>query len=1006
MALATRDVNSRSPHFFHPTSRIAVRRASPYMEISSDENPSPPPRKLTPPSKRLLAPPQASRAKTTPVRPSRLPRSRVPSPSTIPRAMAKETATPRNLFMDKPLPARPIASFSNVASPSKDSRCLMDASEKPLQIALGDTRYEYPALTPRSVSTPQQHSSTAVRPPKATPSSIPRRVSATAGMVAAASEMTKVFTGNGPRDSKMSTASSNPSFVSASESKPVDARAEGDHCAVLAAAQAQYARPTLGTFEAADDSCDLSPLTQPNRKESLRARISHGSLKPAAKGSMEKITGFADFTKESMPPTPESNPASSRSPSSFSQPRQFSSAKSLRKPSPPSTSDETPSRLPMCQATAVDHKAQAVAKSPSLETRSKISPHTFKLLDQGIRRRELQQLQRADTNASTASDVSAISRVQQTADAIQGKQVHLTTPDTTTARSVSPGSDTATPVSRMPSLSRSLRSLDEDGIPKIWGESKSKCARAPPSCSPFTGPLQTIHSQATLPLASGTSSSTLVNDAPHDIPPLNAFPIPRSAAHTHNSLRAEPSAPAAIHQPLDSQDSGKDVDRQLRRTLSKLNGEGSPPKTDIDEEGMHSMFHGMRFRRSVAADTPETSSICAEAAAAELFLQREHQEPRTSRVTFSDLPDRDSIQPETRAPRPPTPTIQANHVPTASKWSASTPSALGTSAGSESLPTPTAIIPDIPPKDPNRSIGYISSDDGGNGPTGKRATLQSVGHSSRNSSPTLGQGKYPKGSVSNARAHIAERTANFARSTASAESKKTNKSPRASAAHSVTTNEDQRGRDSLNESSGPRSTDKVPSQPPRSRSKSRLVFDKLHGILKRDKGKVQHSPPPPLPTPSVPLEDLRKAAPSPVVPVSRNDSRRVRTPKNLSKSPSWPQSKRDSRTTVASIASGAILGEGDARDSESSDQSSSVKSLVDKVMKKADLESNPERKHRMLTFAMSLLESVQATAQAAIFAEKAKNAAVEAEFWYYKALKGSNMMEALASGLVASSTRH
>lgn len=824
-------------------------------------------------------------------------------------------------------------------------------------------------------------------------------------MVAAASEMTKVFAGSGLRDSKMSTASSTSSFVSASESKSADVQVEGFPHNASAAARVQRASPPSSAHEHSYGSRDPSTSMLPNRKESLRARISHGTLKPATKGSLEKTTGFTDFTKGSMPPTPESNPAT-RSPSSFSQLRQPSGPKALvsaRASSPdntPSRQRETSSRLPMRQGTAVDHKLSGVAKSPSLEARSKVSPHTFKVLGQGIKRRELQ---RSNTNASTASNVSAISRVQQTADAMQGTQAHPTTPNTEPARSASPEDDSTTPVSRMSSLSRSLRSLDEDGIPKIWGEAESRFARAPPSCSPFTGPLQTIHSQAALPLASDASSSTLVNEIPSDIPQLNAFPAPPSIIQQQGVARLEGSACTAVHHSADSQDSYAETDTQLRRTLSKLNGEGSPPKTVVDEQGFNSMFKGMHLKQG--RDAPKISSICAEAANAELYLQRGQQEPRTSRVTFSDMPERSSIQPDPKAPSQPANTSQAHHMPTASKWSASTPSALGTSAGSNDLPTPTAIVPEIPAKDPNRSIGYISSNEVGLQMSGKRRTGQSVGHSSRNSSPTLGLGKHPKGSVKNARAQIAERTGNFARPTASAESKKTSRSPRASTVPSVPPHDHQRGRDSPNGPTAVKATSPDQAKPVRSRSKSRLVFDKLHGILKRDK-KVQHAPVPPLPTPSVPLDELRRAAPSPVIRISRNDSRRVRTSKNLSKSPSWPQSKRDSRATVASLASGAILGEEDARASDSSDQSSSVKSLVDKVMKKADLEINPERKHRMLTFAMSLLESVQATAQAAISAEKAKNAAVEAEFWYSKALKGSNMMEALANGLVAGATRH
>lgn len=276
-------------------------------------------------------------------------------------------------------------------------------------------------------------------------------------------------------------------------------------------------------------------------------------------------------------------------------------------------------------------------------------------------------------------------------------------------------------------------------------------ARAPPQTSPFVAPLETIPSQAVLTV---------------DANDLN--------------------------------DEGRD---ELVRTLSHLEGTGSPPKFDVDNETLLQMFG--HLKKGMERKDPQNSSAFVQnAAAAEKYLAMRGSsilqvkglgdDPRASREVNAE---------ETQVPRN---SIQASNPPKrqtmTSKWSISTPSEKAISPPSNDI---TGLrppsLPKARPKSPclqePGSIGYPSRIPSRIAPNGTQtgddaATIASI--PSRRSSPTLSKRK--PGSVRAAREGMQVSNPGFARTTAAAESRKTVRTPNPGARAFSVMDSSQRGR--------------------------------------------------------------------------------------------------------------------------------------------------------------------------------------------------------------------
>ncbi|EME83284.1 uncharacterized protein MYCFIDRAFT_81830 [Pseudocercospora fijiensis CIRAD86] len=1028
-----------------------------------DENSALPPKQpgsKTPPSERLLAPTRSSAAKaasaitrpgkalppsppfvslaspatgqpdTPPMSPAIVPKwsdrvvrriisrervakhSEPSSPSTHALDMPPLPAVP---VTEKPLPSRPIASVASDLSPSKDSRTLIDAVEKPLQMSQEGSARDWPALTPRSVSAPEPKRPSFSRDLKSTPSAIPRRIS-TKSIARTSADAVKMLDKRMARNSNASVLtqhSSDPSFVSAEEPNLTDHTTE----------RASMSLPSLvHTPQHVAPAPQLSTPAQttqyPARMQSLGHRLGNGNLtqpKRASGAEMpRRLSGIAG------PNTPMAQPRGhSPSPASFSRPRPGSGAyaaplPSLPKDTPPSTAEKvlhqrTASRIPIPdskKATLVDIRTLPPPPnsegSPSFGARRLVSPGALAILDQGTKRR----LQRANTNGSTASTESSSTRILNL-DHVNEKQQRSrsksSSPGDTFGPSSSDEEEVVTPVMepfrlRNGASLKSDRATDmEDQFNLTPDELRFRSLRrAPPSKSPFTGPLQTIHSQATLAMPHAEDSPTknacishsnqfsnLARRLHHlksshgsdnykddDTEPVNQ----QGSQHLLRQLLEETQCQDQICQNSGMPGLDKETKNHLTQTLCLLEGHGSPTQDNFDHGKLEQMFGQLVPGINRAS---KTNTLLNDATAATRFLEGDSRDsvvenPSPDHVngiahggsggfnddaTVAELPANDACQ-----------------TPAVSKWSDSTPSAQGNST-------------DLNRKEPQCSIGYPSATHAPGVRSPAHLThgrQRNSGFSSRNSSPTLGHSKrgpesiLAKGSVQ--RGHKAGERAGFARMTASAASKKI-----------------------------PRAAGSRPNiaQPPRSRSKSRTVLDKINGFFshKRDKKTEDGSEaPPPLP----PLD-------------FGNLSTRTTAHIDESNSP-FPQLHRMNRTTSPPLTSvpetSTCPPSQDHRSfSRASDKSmasilpldgdcdGTVLTLTDKLVTKAKQEKSVTRKQRLTNFAHILNDALIHVREAKISAETARQMADQAELSYLKTQKGVDMLSRLASSLVQGTVR-
>ena len=652
-------------------------------------------------------------------------------------------------------------------SPSKDSRGLIDVCEKPLQItSMSGDKHGWPALKPQpsrsASSTPPTQSTegeksaeTSASSTYATPSSI----------VAAAAELTNVITGKplvAQRSSKRSSHSPTSSYASAAESSsPANISDESP----VVAKQALDKVDDIGRRHS-HISTESANTEFPARQQSLRNRISDGNFITPAHGSKHQFMGFTDFTRveTASPQSTESRPHSP-SPASFSRLRPSSiSSGSLN-----SRAVKTASRIPIPdskKAMIVDLKKDLsptppMPKSTGLPTfgsRRLASPDALKILENGKMRR---QMLRTPTNASFGP-----------------------LKDGTLARN----SDVT--ITKTPSLSTSLNSSNDDTAFAVnspeygtWESGSFNGDEAPtPSDRSLHFPKTSDHQYRRATNFSGQRHETEQDAFDDETASLKAPPQTSPFTAPLQTIPSETVLSVNAH---DLNDETRD---QLIRTLSHLEGKGSPPKFDVDNQTLLQMFG--HLKRGLDRNSHHSAALMQNAAAAEKFLAQRgssilevkglgmrHDAAFDTKTQGADVQGEGTSFAET---------YEEQQVD--SKWSASTPSdnllsppSEHTSTGVQNTLTvkclPTTSLTEDSSQEP-ASIGYPSRLPGRVTtthiqPNGDSATIASI--RSRRSSPTLS--KRRPGSVRAAREGLQMATASFARTTASAESKKTTRMP-------------------------------------------------------------------------------------------------------------------------------------------------------------------------------------------------------------------------------------
>lgn len=499
----------------------------------------------------------------------------------------------------------------------------------------------------------------------------------------------------------------------------------------------------------------------PPRKSSLGFHGEKGS--PLEQTHSTKATGVVstDFTRKNYE---ESRPHSP-SPASFSRPRPTSISHSPGVMSitsavsvTPVRSQKTASRIPLAdqkKATLVDIKARRTSSIPmpkyekglSFGGRRIDSPDPLKVLDHGIKRR---QLQRANTNGSnsTAStvptrlitddlppvDYSKANTPESTMGSSSEDEEEITTPSDKSLHFVKHGYK---PKKRSPTTYHGGQSF------KVHDDAEVVLGRPPPSNSPFTGPLQIIPSQSMLPLMARSESGNVEETSPCSkvvIKPteFSAFAQRLSAIEDARALVSEDVRnrhsfidigtkselveilrEARDEDALISQNGAAGLDEETRleitRTLSMLEGKCDPPSTAVDLEHLSLMFGRLK---SGFEKAPKSAAFVEDATAAERFLAKQDAASETERqVAMTEADDHFETPPVDHNRESASSLLSLGKT---SKWSNSTASlkqqplpftdgTLGQSIFGLNLE---GLPPSLPPKDFHEetptSIGYPS----------------------------------------------------------------------------------------------------------------------------------------------------------------------------------------------------------------------------------------------------------------------------------------------------------
>lgn len=688
---------------------------------------------------------------------------------------------------------------------------------------------------------------------------------------------------------------------------------------------------------------------------------------------------------------------------------------------------KTASRIPLPdqkKATLVDIKTRRFSGIPvpkfdrglSFGGRRIDSPDPLKVLDHGIKRR---QLQRANTggSSSTASTVPTRLLGSGTPPVDRSK---ANTPDSTMGSTSEEEEEITTPSDKPvqfvkhgykpKQVSRASGSHYGGAILKVYDEAEVVLGRPPPSNSPFTGPLQTIPSQSTLPLQSPSDRDSLEQDSNPKIvikpTEFSAFAHRLSVLEDSRDLFAadrykrasliasdtksdlvELLREAEHEDALISQCGATGLDAETKAeitsTLGMLEGRHGPTDTNVNLDHLSRMFGRLKTGFGKA---PKSAAFVEDATVAERFLAR--RESVVSKASNTGSPD--SIKgtfatPPAACKDDDTASQLSKSKTVASKWSSSTASAkehaLPFTCTTSRRNTFGVEVDDMPPTLPPKhavhgnpkSIGYPSRTPGkahrllG---TDERDFGSHKTATRRESSPTLGT-RIP-GSVRAAREKVRDAAGSRVNK---ASTTKAEKLPTSNTKVIKLSEDPPRGRLSYAEKSGTRDPAKVVGtlslyfpdkanifdQPPRSRSKSRYVFDKINGLFsgRRDKRNSELPPVPPVKDSldregliPGPKEVRINSLGSPLLKGSRVPP--------LTKMPTISPPVDKVHPALRSAPSTTSVGPSMVTIGSNADYEGrrSLQGLSEKILGRALKEGDPAKKERLLSFAKVKLDSV------------------------------------------------
>ncbi|KAK5109334.1 hypothetical protein LTR62_007103 [Meristemomyces frigidus] len=1024
MPLAECDINTqREPRLKRHSTKINLN----YMRLNDENSPltTPTTSKGPPPSNRLLAPTKASAAKATspPARAAsqskpktRLPRrqdANIASPRSIAASATVDMRpsgnhTPNSVILDKPLPPRPIVQIET-SSPPKVSRTLFDASEKTSPVKHYSLLQPMKSIDLRSAHASDVERTTSIFSPDRWASDGSSRLIDTALST--------------PDLNDPDTTSATRQCCSAFETS---AMMEGQENDMLRSTQTHQGQQNVLT-----PGCDLEPEL-PTARETCGPQLAWS--KPVLGGASFAVPGFTELFVDS--PGSRSNFESrphSPSPASFSRPRPNSVSHHGQITPVPSTpgvapfrsirAQKTASRIPIPdpkRATLIDVKpkfstsgATPLAKPPQVPCfgrRGLVSAVALETLDQGRKRRQ----RNAGFDTSTTTLSSTDKTYVHSAGSLTDRS-RASSPENTFGASSSDEEEISTPIWQHGTSFQAPRDVSSaagycHSAASLLDHDSMIFHKSPPSSSPYTVPLQTIPSQAALPLYEETDQDEdllLSGSAPTpDVTQSRSQPYERP--RTHFNFAATPCRDsgrdprstkyelldilgAYTDQTERYSTEGMDLsdakaDSHITRTLSMLEGNIAPVDDSVDQETLERLYGHVRLATQSPANK---ASMIDNAAAAQRFLAQANSAQGVSVYQGEgayvnegyDLSDN----------KPQLPPIEA----VASKWSDSTSSpdmiAHQVDLTTEEHPhkAPQQASP-VPPS----SIGYPSRISSKKamlliGP-GRSGASTPVDHNRRLSSPTLGKRK--PGSVKVARENLQNR--GFSRPTASAEAKKTSKMAMSRPKLPGLPSSGRRGRmPSVEKPLAKDENNDVQIVAKRARSRSRFMMDKISSMfLHRRDTKVFE---PPRVTAVVEDNGTSPAGPAPIANIAFSIAGQTTPGTRMTTTPPQTQTKKQCKDSYLMSAENpnsatTVATAGHAHQS-------SVLSWSDKLHAKAARESDPTRKLRLLEFVQVLRESHENARNAQISCMAAREAAIQAGASYLLVQQGMTILQRLAA---------
>jgi hypothetical protein len=215
---------------------------------------------------------------------------------TSPHQKSQSPLCDKPLPSDKPLPPRPIARLSNMPSPRKDSRGLIDASDRPLQVNTPTGIRNWPTLTPQSGRPKTATLEHDTIDPDAEAIAIAVSATIPSPLVAGLSDLANVDSAGRSLKQTISSHSSQLMSSSYDVTPKYEPSRKISKIPSLASRQSFHSR-TPAASATPRPSVGEPASSTPSRSASLRNRISSGSLVAPPAGSRHQVVGFTDFTK-------------------------------------------------------------------------------------------------------------------------------------------------------------------------------------------------------------------------------------------------------------------------------------------------------------------------------------------------------------------------------------------------------------------------------------------------------------------------------------------------------------------------------------------------------------------------------------------------------------------------------------------------------------------------------------------------------------------------------------